>query len=122
MQAGGRRFDSVRLHQLVSRAAGEWIIAGKPDWAGCCTSRAVAWACAVLFDGTMFFVSVKRLVRICACRDRVSDPRVVVCSGVREKRVVFGMTVRGLGSQLCRSDWFVQLPWHGWFLCVCLVF
>ena len=65
----------------------------------------------------LFFVSVKRLVRRCMRRERVSDPRLAgLYRTPREKRRVLGMIraqarvsvhIRGLCSGC------------GWFLCVC---
>jgi hypothetical protein len=47
----------------------------------------------------VFFVSVKRLVRICACRDRVSDPRVAECTHrSAEKREMCAWDDQGAGS------------------------
>jgi hypothetical protein len=50
----------------------------RPQGLGADRASGGAGVCGLMSE--VFFVSVKRLVRICACRDRVSDPRVAECT------------------------------------------
>ena len=91
MQAGGRRFDSVRLHHgLVLGMVLAWLLRESLGL-GCVSGCDPRWR-GRLVRGLiccLFFVSVKRLVRFCVRHDWVSDPMIVECGQERrEKRVV----------------------------------
>ena len=83
MQAGGRRFDPVRLHHgCLLGLRGVWMVVRDEVVAGdirsddlCCARRGCVSTVVIVRCLSVFFHSVKRLVRICACRDAGwSDP------------------------------------------------